>query len=945
MPNKVEILNLDINTSALITKMTETRAEIERLQEAQRILKDRNQTTSDSFTKNAVELSRLQSSYNSQKNVISQLSSENSKFASATNAITSAVNQENASIAQARANNSQLLTLRNQLNLSTAEGQKSLEQINQKLDQNNVFIKENVSAYEKQKIGIGDYSRAITESVQALGLEGTELRNVKAIMEKTSGAFSVLKTELSGGANQIKNAAQGTNELSVAQKAMAVATNIGTGAVRIFTVALAATGITIILGALALLIAYFKTFDPLIDKLEQGMAAMGAAVRVVQQTLVNFLSSITSVGDAISKLGNFLLHPIDSLKSMGKEMKNAADAAATLKEAQQELADQQNAQEVSNARAVQQYAQLILQAKNRTLTEQERLDFLKKAEAIETKNFNERTELANKEIAQAIEAARIKGALTAQELANLKKKGTEYAIYLLNLGKITDEEVETIKKAELGKIAIQDESTKRLEKNQNAQDKLEEDRKEKAEKAAQEAAELAKKREEAEKKRLEKAIQLSKDELALFQANQGYKKKSLEEEIAFEKEVLDRKIAILKQEYEAKKITQTAYQAQALALSNEFAKKQADNAIVEAQRELEEFKKNHQIKIDTNKFFTEQKLNQIVADNEAIKLKEIEFQASKLEQGIINQQQYNDAIDLINENTRIKNEEAETQRKEAKKEQEAIDLENKRIIDEENFTNDFDLQMAREQYRYEAEVAAADKNGANIDLINKKHSQVQLKIEQDKEKAKLQTYADTFGALAGMLGQSTAAGKAAAIAQATINTYQGVTAILSAKSTLPEPAGGIAKLAQAGVVLATGLMNVGKIVSTKVPSRASGGVIPKLGSGVINNGANLSVPLSNGDDTLAYVKQGEVILNESQQRAAGGASFFRSIGVPYSFAGGGYVGGNSNLGSQKGIKIDYALLANMISLANANLPAPIVSVQDINYSQNQVRVVEAGASF
>jgi hypothetical protein len=72
--------------------------------------------------------------------------------------------------------------------------------------------------------------------------------------------------------------------------------------------------------------------------------------------------------------------------------------------------------------------------------------------------------------------------------------------------------------------------------------------------------------------------------------------------------------------------------------------------------------------------------------------------------------------------------------------------------------------------------------------------------------------------------------------------------------------------------------------NTKVPTRADGGA-PTLGNGVINNGANV-VPLSNGDNTLAYVRQGEVILNQQQQALAGGSRFFKSLGVPGFNAGG-----------------------------------------------------------
>ena len=73
MADKINILEIDINTSALITKMTDTRAEIDKLKLAQKELTNNNESNSDSFTKNAVEISKLQSSYTAQKNVVSQL--------------------------------------------------------------------------------------------------------------------------------------------------------------------------------------------------------------------------------------------------------------------------------------------------------------------------------------------------------------------------------------------------------------------------------------------------------------------------------------------------------------------------------------------------------------------------------------------------------------------------------------------------------------------------------------------------------------------------------------------------------------------------------------------------------------------------------------------------------------------------------------------------------
>lgn len=69
---------------------------------------------------------------------------------------------------------------------------------------------------------------------------------------------------------------------------------------------------------------------------------------------------------------------------------------------------------------------------------------------------------------------------------------------------------------------------------------------------------------------------------------------------------------------------------------------------------------------------------------------------------------------------------------------------------------------------------------------------------------------------------------------------------------------------------------------------AKGGQVMKLGAGRVNASQNIPTQ-SNGDNVLATVRVGEVILNEQQQKRAGGAPFFRALGVP-GFATGGYFG-------------------------------------------------------
>lgn len=136
-------------------------------------------------------------------------------------------------------------------------------------------------------------------------------------------------------------------------------------------------------------------------------------------------------------------------------------------------------------------------------------------------------------------------------------------------------------------------------------------------------------------------------------------------------------------------------------------------------------------------------------------------------------------------------------------------------------------------------------------------------------------YADSLGNLSGVLKQGTASQKAAASAQALINTFLGATNILTAKPPLPFPLNIIAL----GSTIATGLATVARINSVQGFARG----------GKITSGFGTPISRSNGDNILATVKTGEVILNQSQQAALGGARTFARIGVP-GFATGGLVG-------------------------------------------------------
>lgn len=140
--------------------------------------------------------------------------------------------------------------------------------------------------------------------------------------------------------------------------------------------------------------------------------------------------------------------------------------------------------------------------------------------------------------------------------------------------------------------------------------------------------------------------------------------------------------------------------------------------------------------------------------------------------------------------------------------------------------------------------------------IEKEQAAERIRIADEETKAKIQFHQDlanSLGALADLIGRQTAAGKVLAIAQATINTWLGVTEVLKAKSVLPEPQATINKIINVAAIVATGLNAIKNIVRTPVP-----------GGGGSGGGTNVSAPLSPQVATT--------VLNQQQLNQIGNAT-------------------------------------------------------------------------
>jgi len=148
-----------------------------------------------------------------------------------------------------------------------------------------------------------------------------------------------------------------------------------------------------------------------------------------------------------------------------------------------------------------------------------------------------------------------------------------------------------------------------------------------------------------------------------------------------------------------------------------------------------------------------------------------------------------------------------------------------------------DLSFARFQNRIAAETKLVSKGAEEQLRIYQATKEQEVALEKATTEQKLQLASQTFGMIAGLLGENSKAGKAAAIAQATINTYQGITQVLKNETTIPEPFGTIQKIIAGGTVLASGLQAVRSIKAQPLPQVR---IAPSFGGG--GGGAAISTP-------------------------------------------------------------------------------------------------------
>jgi|GEM_PF-4871080 len=200
--------------------------------------------------------------------------------------------------------------------------------------------------------------------------------------------------------------------------------------------------------------------------------------------------------------------------------------------------------------------------------------------------------------------------------------------------------------------------------------------------------------------------------------------------------------------------------------------------------------------------------------------------------------------------------------------------EKQRHFNQERKLLDQRKKMLDDARRKEIEAAAGD--ALKLAEIDQKYTEQYSQLSDERQKtddaekaakeANMEGLSNALKTFAGIIGEHTAAGKAMAVASATIDTYQGASKALAAG---PPPWNYI----QAAAVIATGLANVKKILSTQVPGKSSGGSAPSAPAPVVPMKQNSSTSLDQRSmqaignaTTRAFVLESDISNNQERIR-------------------------------------------------------------------------------
>ncbi len=831
-----------------------------------------------------IQRSVLNKEYQTATTLYKQFIGVNGEVLSLQQVVNQSVKQEVTTRQQAKEVNQQLNKIKDQLNVTNEAEKQLLDEINQRIDENNKLLKETGSENEKRIAGIGQYSQGIEEAASNLDIFNGGLGGFIQRSQEAGGAGNLV----GGSLKQMATGFMGVTKASLAF----IATPIGlvlaaiTAAFLLVRNAMnrseeATNKINKVFGAFRGVLNFvLKALEPLGEILIDGIVKGFELATKYAEFFISTLKWIAdNAADVLEALG--FEGAADSVRTyttaadgMAKAMLGAAEAGAKLAEMEAKLASEQRKSELIQ----EQY--------------EVRAERLRQLRDDESKTINERIQ-ANNELGKVLKQQ-------LNEELNIAKLSLEVANTRLKLEGQTTANLEAQAKARVEIAKIENRITGQESEQQSNINSL-----------RREAQSQAKAAHDARMKQIEAEIKRQKEALELWIAEQGDRARTLKEQLTLQEETAKKSKAILDNELKNKKISQEKYDLEVLKLTQETAKLQAQIAVDIAEQNLDTYIYENKERLKQGQLLTDDLLAQEIDRNKALQAERDAFEKIRFENGLINETEYQKAL-LENQRAYLDQERAlkernEQDNREIENTRRAEDFQAQLIQLQENLASEFEIKRAQANFEYEDQKLQLDQQRVDgliteeayqlaLSNLKRKTAEVNKAIDKEELDFRLNLTKDTFSNVAQVLGEHTAAGKAAGIATATINTYQGASEVLKSPSVLPEPLNTILKVVQMGVTIGTGLNTVRNIAKVKAPKMAKGG-LTEIGGKLHSQGGT---KFYGEDGTTFEAEKGELIGVMNRSAASNFMNYNNSFlnngskTYPNFFADGGLVGVKSS---------------------------------------------------
>lgn len=816
MAEKIKLFELEIDSERLTKSLVETRKQIEALRLSQKENTKATEEERKAFEQNAVVLKQLETEYRNNQKVLG--------------ALTQAMTQNVDTVDDARKSLSAVSTLWAQVTKVEGENSEQAKALAaRKLELTN-RLKELEGATGDTRRNVGNYTQGILEAAKASGGFTGQLGAFGGVLNQAAQGFQAAK----GGTTGLIGGLRGVGG------------------------AITATGIGALVQIVVLLIQSLSQVKAVTDPLEVAFKAVGAVIgEIVVRAEALFEAFGFLINGQFSKAAD---SASASVSNLGGSLKNAANEAAGLARAQQDLDDAARRNKVINAEIQTQIDVLIAQSRNRTLTEEERIAKLQEANRLESEAFQRSKKQAEEQLRIDQRNLQLKTKLTDAEL-QLFFSGNATSKQLDDIQKKLDKGEDLFIKYSDSRVALEEikrQSLTLTAKLEGRIDQLRQQGQQEREQAEQKAEAARQKRQAARTKAEEEnqkaqaeandlIIEAFEEEIRLFEA----KNKTLIDsdteltnelvagEVARVAELLRLREQLYKEQLRQGKISEGRFKLLIQGLNEEFDKlttgltaksatQQLDRlstAIKEAQLNLELGRNREGVLLTPEQVAKEKKL---IDDLERAEIAQVEAQfantvgkeAEKKLALLQIEKQYNKERNALD--NQLLSEEEQRAASDFNTKLELLKLRNE---------SEFEIRRQQLAQQQEVEVAAAEAIGADVSAVNEKYRLLNEQLDRDAVNSRLSIASEYLTQFSQLVGENTAFGKLAASAAAAINTFMSAQEAFRSQLIPNDPTSFPRAIIAAAFATATGLKTIANINKTKVPTAPPKRDIPKLEDG------------------------------------------------------------------------------------------------------------------